>query len=305
MAPMISPHQLKGTGVALVTPFNQQKQVDHQALAKLVNFVIDGGVDFLVALGTTAETATLNDKERLEVVKTIKKANNARVPMVIGMGGNNTNQLVDTINKTDFDGIDAILSVTPFYNKPTQDGLYLHYKTLAAVSPVPIILYNVPSRTGCNLEASTCVQLANDFENIIAVKEASGDLVQIMDIIKHKPEEFLVLSGDDASTLPILSLGGDGVISVIANGYPKAFCQMVEAAQNDNYIKARRLHYGLTDIIKNLFIEGNPAGIKAILEMREIIDNQLRLPLVPLSDKTYNTLKAQFKAFQAEFWNAF
>ncbi len=305
MAPMISAQQLKGTGVALVTPFNQQKQVDHEALAKLVDFVIDGGVNFLVALGTTAETATLSDKERLEVVKTIKKANNGRVPLVMGMGGNNTDQLVDTINKTDFDGIDAILSVTPFYNKPTQDGLYLHYKTVAAVSPLPIILYNVPSRTGCNFEASTCLQLANDFENIIAVKEASGDLVQIMDIIKHKPDEFLVLSGDDASTLPILSLGGDGVISVIANGYPKAFSQMVQAAQNDNYIKARRLHYGLTDIIKNLFAEGNPAGIKAILEMREIIDNQLRLPLVPLTDQTYNTLKAQFKAFQAEFWNAF
>ncbi|MBR8537832.1 4-hydroxy-tetrahydrodipicolinate synthase [Carboxylicivirga sediminis] len=302
---MISAQQLKGTGVALVTPFNEHKQVDHTALTKLVNFVIEGGVNFLVALGTTAETATLNDKERLEVVKTIKKANDSRVPIIMGMGGNNTSQLTDTINKTDFDGIDAILSVTPFYNKPTQEGLYQHYKTIAEASPVPIILYNVPSRTGCNLDASTCLQLANDFDNIIAVKEASGDLLQVMDIIKYKPDDFAVLSGDDALTLPILGLGGDGVISVVANGYPKAFSQMVQAAHNDNYIKARRLHYGLTDIIKNLFIESNPAGIKAILEMREIIDNQLRLPLVPLTEQTYDTLKAQFKAFQAEFWNAF
>ncbi len=302
---MIIAQQLNGTGVALVTPFNQQKQVDHQALAKLVDFVLDGGVNFLVALGTTAETPTLSDKERAEVVKTIKKANNGRVPIVIGMGGNSTTQLTDTINKTDFDGIDAILSVTPFYNKPTQDGLYEHYKAVAEVSPVPVILYNVPSRTGCNLEASTCVRLANDFDNIIAVKEASGDLIQVMDIIKHKPDGFVVLSGDDASTLPILSLGGDGVISVIANAYPKAFSRMVDEAINENYIKARRIHYGLTDIIKNIFIEGNPAGIKALLNMREIIDNQLRLPLVPVREGLHAELRAQFKAFQTEFWNAF
>ncbi|WP_439184595.1 4-hydroxy-tetrahydrodipicolinate synthase [Carboxylicivirga taeanensis] len=302
---MISPQQLSGTGVALVTPFNQQNQIDHQALGSLVDFVIDGGVNFLVALGTTAETPTLSDKERAEVIKTIKKANNRRVPIVMGLGGNNTSQLADIIHKTDFDGIDAILSVTPFYNKPTQEGLYQHYKTIAKISPLPIILYNVPSRTGSNLEADTCIRLANEFESIIAVKEASGDLMQVMDIIKHKPEGFLVLSGDDATTLPILSLGGNGVISVIANGYPKAFSQMVQAAQNNDYIKARRLHYGLSDIMHSVFTEGNPAGIKAVLEMREIIDNQLRLPLVPLTDTTYTILKAQFRAFQSEFWNAF
>lgn len=302
---MIAAQRLNGTGVALVTPFNQQKQIDHLSLEKLVDFVIEGGVNFLVALGTTAETPTLSNKEKAEVVKTIKKANNGRVPVVIGMGGNSTDLLADQINKTDFDGIDAILSVTPFYNKPTQDGLYEHYKVLAEVSPVPIILYNVPSRTGCNLDASTCIRLASDFENIIAVKEASGNLLQVMDIIKNKPDGFLVLSGDDASTLPILSLGGNGVISVIANAYPKAFSQMVDAAKKDNYIKARRIHYGLTDIIKNIFTEGNPAGIKALLNMREITDNQVRLPLVPVSEQLYATLRAQFKAFQTEFWNAF
>jgi len=291
---MISLNQLNGTGVALVTPFDQQKEVDHTALSKLVNFVIDGGVDFLVALGTTAETATLNEKEKLEVVKTIKEANTGRVPLILGMGNNDTRQLIDTINKTDFDGIDAILSVTPFYNKPNQEGLYQHYKAISEVSPLPIILYNVPSRTSVNLNPETTLRLARDFENIIAIKEATTDFVQIMDIIKHKPEHFIVLSGDDATTFPFITLGGNGVISVIANAFPNKFSTMVKEAILGNNIEAREIHYRFTDILKDVFIEGNPAGIKALLNMREILDNQLRLPLVEISSKTYSRLKDQF-----------
>jgi len=294
---MISPQQLSGTGVALVTPFNANKEIDHSALSKLVDFVISDGVNFLVALGTTAETATLSEKEKMAVIQTIKTTNNGRVPLVMGMGGNNTAELVEAINLTNFDGIDAILSVTPYYNKPTQEGLYQHYKAISEVSPVPIILYNVPSRTGCNLKAATTIRLSNDFDNIIAVKEASGDMVQIMDIIKNKPSEFIVLSGDDATTLPLIAMGGNGVISVIANAYPKEFSSMVGALLNDDISKGQQLHYQLIDIIKDIFIDGNPAGIKAILQMRHLIDNQLRLPLVPVSDKTFQILKSHFDAF--------
>jgi len=292
---MISHQQLRGTGVALVTPFNKQKDVDHTALSKLVNFVIDEGVDFLVALGTTAETSSLSDKEKFEVLKTIKDTNANRLPIVLGVGSNNTTQLVDLINKIDFDGIDAILSVTPYYNKPTQEGLYQHFKAVSEVSPLPVILYNVPSRTGVNLHAQTTLRLANDFDNIIGIKEASANFIQLMDIIKHKPEDFIVLSGDDATTFPLLSLGGDGVISVIANAVPKAFSQMVKSGLQGNYKEARQLHYCFTDLLKDVFIEGNPAGIKAMLEMQDIADNQLRLPLVAVSSKTYTRLKDQFK----------
>lgn len=293
---MISPNQLTGTGVALITPFNKNKEVDHSALKKLVNNVINNGIDFLVALGTTAETATLSNKEKQEVIHTIKSANSGRCPLVLGMGDNNTSLLTETINRTDFDGIDAILTVTPYYNKPNQEGLFQHYKAISQVSPVPIILYNVPSRTGSNLSAKTCLRLAKDCENIIAVKEASGNLEQIMDIIKNKPDNFIVLSGDDAGTLPLVSLGGNGVISVIANAFPSEFSNLVEAAKNNNMDLARQIHYSLIDIIKNIFMEGNPAGIKAILHIQQIIDNQLRLPLIPVTDKLYEQLKMQVSA---------
>ncbi|MCG8582827.1 MAG: 4-hydroxy-tetrahydrodipicolinate synthase [Bacteroidales bacterium] len=292
----MSPKQLSGTGVALITPFNQQKEVDHTALSRLVNNVIDKGIDFLVALGTTAETATLTGKEKLEVVRTIKDTNAGRIPIVLGMGDNNTAQLIETINRTDFDGIDAILTVTPFYNKPNQSGLYQHYKAISEISPVPLILYNVPSRTGCNLNAKTTIRLANDFDNIIAVKEASGNQDQIMDLIKHKPNDFLVLSGDDSGTLPLIALGGDGVISVIANAYPAEFSNLVKAAKDNNLELARQIHYSLTDIINNIFAEGNPAGIKAVLHLQQVIDNQVRLPLVPVTDKLYDQLKSQIAA---------
>ncbi|TRX70608.1 4-hydroxy-tetrahydrodipicolinate synthase [Carboxylicivirga sp. M1479] len=292
----MSPQQISGTGVALVTPFSEHNEVDREALVNLVNFVIDGEVDFLVVLGTTAETATLSDKEKLIVLHTVKEANKGRLPIILGMGSNDTLQLVDTINKTDFDGVNGLLSVTPFYNKPTQEGLYQHYKAIAEVSPVPIILYNVPSRTGCNLAANTTLRLARDYENIVAVKEASGNFEQIMDIIKNKPSEFMVLSGDDATTLPIISIGGSGVISVIANAFPREFSSMVKAASVNDYENARQWHYQLTDITKSIFKEGNPGGIKALLHMRHLIDNQLRLPLLPVSNVLYDELKSQFNS---------
>lgn len=290
---MLSTKQLHGTGVALVTPFNSKKEIDFEALDGLVNFVLKNQVDFLVALGTTSEAATLSDKEKREVVRRIIAVNAGRKPLIVGMGGNNTAYITDTINKTDFDGIDGILSVVPFYNKPNQEGIYRHFKEIAKVSPVPVILYNVPGRTSCNMETSTTLRLANDFENIIAVKEASGNFGQIMDIIKNKPEDFSVLSGDDATTLPLIAAGGSGVISVIANAYPFEFSQMVREALNNSMIEARNLHYSLLDLIKLIFSEGNPAGIKALLKIRRLTDNYLRLPLIPVSEETYITINNQ------------
>ncbi len=290
---MITPNQLRGTGVALVTPFNSKKEIDFDALDQIVNFVIQNQVDFLVAMGTTSEAATLSNKERLEVVHHIIKVNAGRLPIILGMGGNNTAELVDTINKTDFDGIDGILSVAPYYNKPNQEGLYQHFRAVAESSPVPIILYNVPSRTASNISATTTIRLSNEFNNIIAVKEASGDFEQIMDIIKNKPENFKVLSGDDAATLPLIACGAEGVISVIANGIPFEFSQMVREALTNSMDESRKLHYRLTDIIKKLFCEGNPAGIKALLHARGLIENQLRLPLVPVTEETYRSIQNQ------------
>jgi len=294
---MITPEQLRGTGVALVTPFTPEKEVDFRALENMINFVIDNHVDFLVILGTTAETATLTEKEQQLVVNTVIRINNGRVPLILGMGGNNTAKVVDTINKTDFEGIDAILSVTPYYNKPNQEGLYLHYKEISLASPVPIVLYNVPSRTGTNLESATTLQLASEFDNIIAVKEASGNFIQIMDLIKNRPKDFLVLSGDDATTFPLVTLGGDGVISVIANAFPLEFSQMVRDALNEDLNKSKAMHFRFTDIIKDLFIEGNPAGIKALLNVRGLVENELRLPLVPVSRETFIKLKQQIEEF--------
>lgn len=284
---MLTPNQLQGTGVALVTPFNSKKDIDFDALDRVVHFVIQNQVDFLVALGTTSEAATLSDKEKREVVRHIIATNAGRKPVIVGMGGNNTAHVVDLINKTDFDGIDGILSVVPFYNKPSQEGIYQHFKAISLASPVPIILYNVPGRTSCNIEAETTLRLANDFENIIGIKEASVDFEQIMHIIKNKPEHFKVISGDDVTTLPLISAGADGVISVTANGFPFEFSQMVREVLSGSMTEARKLHYVLTDMIKILFSEGNPAGIKALLNIRKLIDNNLRLPLVPVSKETY------------------
>ncbi len=275
----------KGTGVALVTPFDKKGNVDIPSLKKLVEHVIDGGVDFLVALGTTSEAATLNQAEKDLVVKTIIETNQKRLPIVLGMGGNNTLVLVEQIKTGDFEGIDAFLSVAPYYNKPNQEGIIAHFSEIAKVSPLPIILYNVPGRTSSNISAETCLFLAHEFENIVAVKEASANFDQIMKIVQYKPDNFTVLSGDDALTLPLMSIGMEGVISVTANTLPQVMSGMVNDVLAGRYADAQEKHYQMLDLSNALFAEGNPAGVKAALKAQNVIDVEcLRLPLVPVSD---------------------
>jgi 4-hydroxy-tetrahydrodipicolinate synthase len=284
---------LRGTGVAIVTPFLADKSVDIEGLTNLVNHLINGNVEYLVVMGTTGESVTLNKEEKQLVLSTVLSVNNGRLPVVLGIGGNNTQEVVNAIKNTDFNGVSAILSVSPYYNKPTQEGIYQHYKAIANASPLPIILYNVPGRTSSNITASTTLRLANDFENIIAVKEASGNLEQAMQIIKNKPEGFYIVSGDDALTLPIVASGGDGVISVVANAYPQEFSDMVRATLNHDLKTAQNLHYKLLDFINLLFAEGNPGGIKAALKILGICGDDLRLPLVNVSDETFNKIKKE------------
>ncbi len=277
-------NKFRGTGVALVTPFDKAHNVDFNGLEKLVNHCIQGGVEYLVVMGTTAENATLTSAEKLEVLKHVQKVNNGRKPIVYGIGGNNTRALVETIKQTDFSGIDAILSVSPYYNKPTQEGIYQHFKTISEASPVPIILYNVPGRTSSNMSSATTLRLANDFDNIIAIKEASGNLEQVMEIINERPEGFLVISGDDNITLPMIASGGDGVISVSGQGFPEVFTQMVRDALAGDFEKARTGHYKVFDVTKMLFAEGNPGGIKAALAHKSICEEHMRQPLWKISD---------------------
>ena len=288
-------NQYRGTGVALVTPFDSESKVDFEGLEKLVNSVIEGGLDYLVVLGTTGETVTLTEKEQAEVTKKVVEVTNKRVPVVLGMGGNNTNAIVESMKSTDLTGISALLSASPSYNKPTQEGIYQHYKTLSENSPLPIILYNVPGRTASNMLVSTTLRLANDFENIIAIKEASGNLEQVMEIIKDAPEGFQVISGDDALTLPIIACGGAGVISVVANAFPKQFSNMVNLCLNADYAEARKIHYSLTETIRLLFVEGNPAGVKAVLKMKGICGDAVRLPLVNIGKDTLQKLQGEFE----------
>jgi len=276
--------QLKGTGVALVTPFDNQMNIDYPALERLVNYVIDGGVEYLVVLGTTGESATLNATEKAEVLEFVKKVNAGRKPIVFGIGGNNTAALVESMQTAKLDGVTAILSASPYYNKPTQEGIYQHYKTLSEASPLPIILYNVPGRTASNISAETTLRLAHDFDNIIAVKEASGNMEQIMKIINDRPEGFMVISGDDNLTLPMIALGGDGVISVSGQGFPKVFTDMVRQALAGNMEAARKGHYQLFEITKMLFAEGNPGGIKAVLKHKGLMEEYMRQPLWPISE---------------------
>lgn len=284
--------EIKGTGVAMVTPFREDGSVDFKSLEKLVNHLISGGVQFLVVLGTTGETPTLTMDEKSAIIDFVYEVNNNRVPVVIGVGGNSTNAVVHSLKEINLKHADAILSVAPYYNKPSQEGLYQHFKEIALGSPLPVILYNVPGRTGSNISADTCLRLANDFKNqIIAVKEASGDFGQIMKIIKNKPKGFGVLSGDDALTFPLISLGAAGVISVVGNAYPKDFSDMVQFALKGDYENARNLHYRLLPIIEAMFAEGNPAGLKAFLHQMNICPNNLRLPLVPASQDLYNRIK--------------
>ena len=284
--------KIKGTGVALVTPFNEDKSVDYKGLENLLNHVIDGGIDYLVLMGTTGESVTLSKGEKVAVVDFCKKINNSRIPVVLGIGGNNTMQVVEDIKSANLDGIDAILSVSPAYNKPSQEGIYQHYKMISENSPLPIILYNVPGRTSRNMAVETTLRLANDFENIVAVKEASGDMDQIMKIIKNKPTDFVVLSGDDGLTLPMIHMGAEGVISVIGQSHPKEFSDMVSFGLSGNQEIANQLHNKLYDFYVPLYAEGNPVGIKACLELLGICKSQVRLPLVEASDTIKNELKS-------------
>jgi 4-hydroxy-tetrahydrodipicolinate synthase len=284
--------KIKGTGVALVTPFNEDKSVDYKGLENLLNHVIDGGIDYLVLMGTTGESVTLSKGEKVAVVDFCKKINNSRIPVVLGIGGNNTMQVVEDIKSANLDGIDAILSVSPAYNKPSQEGIYQHYKMISGNCPLPIIVYNVPGRTASNISAETTVRLANDFENIVAVKEASGDMDQIMKIIKNKPSDFVVLSGDDGLTLPMIHMGAEGVISVIGQSHPKEFSDMVSFGLSGNQEIANQLHNKLYDFYVPLYAEGNPVGIKACLELLGICKSQVRLPLVEASDTIKNELKS-------------
>lgn len=284
-----------GTGVALVTPFRKDFSVDVEALERIVNHVIEGGVEYLVVLGTTGEPATLNAEEKELVIDTIVKANNKRLPLVLGVGGNNTMQLVDELKTRDFSAFSAILSVSPYYNKPTQEGIYQHFSAIAKASPVPVILYNVPGRTASNMLPSTVIRLANEFENVIAIKEAAGDIVQAMKIIQGKPEGFHVISGDDMITLPIVLAGGSGVISVIGEGFPKEFSQMVRLGLERKVDEAYALHYKIADATDMIFEQGNPAGIKQVFKALGLAENTVRLPLVAVNDDLANRLNEYTK----------
>jgi 4-hydroxy-tetrahydrodipicolinate synthase len=271
---------LIGTGVALVTPFKKDFSIDVEALKRIVNFQIDNGVDYLVILGTTGEPATLNTEEKELVIKTVIAANDKRLPLVLGVGGNNTAELVKELKTRDFTGIDAVLSVSPYYTKPTQEGIYQHFKEIAENSPLPVVLYNVPSRTGSNMLPKTVLRLANDFKNIVAIKEAAGDIVQAMKLIQNKPKDFLVISGDDMITLPMILAGGSGVISVIGEGFPRQFSDMVRLGLQHKVDEAYKIHYQLADGIDMIFEQGSPAGIKEVFHLLDISEKNVRLPLV-------------------------
>jgi len=287
--------KFRGTGVAIVTPFKEDRSVDYVSLENLIQHLIAGGIDYLVVNGTTGESVTLSRQEKLDVLAFAIKINNGRVPLVFGIGGNNTQDILDCFHTYDFTGVDAILSVSPFYNKPSQEGIYQHYKAIAAICPLPIILYNVPARTGSHMEAETVLRLANDFKNVIGVKEASGVIFNSMKIIKNKPEGFLVISGDDILNLPIIASGGDGIISVIANAFPKDYSEMVKAALTGNFKTAQQLHYKYFDMVHYMFVDGNPAGIKATLKILGICGDTLRLPLVKVTSSTYQALENLIK----------
>ncbi|HNP32621.1 MAG TPA: 4-hydroxy-tetrahydrodipicolinate synthase [Flavobacterium sp.] len=281
---------LIGTGVALVTPFKKDFSVDVEALKAIVNFQIDNGIDYLVVLGTTGESATLSKEEKDLVIKTVVEANKGRLPLVLGVGSNNTAEVVAELKSGNFSDFAAILSVSPYYNKPTQEGIYQHFKAIAEASPIPVILYNVPGRTSSNMLPSTIIRLANDFKNIVAVKEAAGDIVQAMKLIQDKPKDFLVISGDDMITLPMVLAGGAGVISVIAEGFPKQFSEMVHLGLNKRVDEAYKLHYLLADSIDMIFEQGNPAGIKEVFKALGLSENTVRLPLVNVNEDLANRL---------------
>ena len=282
---------LRGMGVALITPFNADKSIDFPALAKLLEYIIQNKADYIVVLGTTAETATLTEDEREQVRAFVVERVNSRVPLVLGVGGNNTKAVTDYLRQNDLSAFSAILSVVPYYNKPSQEGIYQHYKAIAEASPLPVILYNVPGRTGVNMTAETTLRLAKNFTNIIGVKEASGNITQMDDIIKNKPADFMVISGDDGITFPLITLGAVGVISVIGNAFPREFSRMVRLALEGDFANALLIHHRFTELFSLLFVDGNPAGVKCLLNAKGMIQNELRLPLVPTKITTYDKIR--------------
>lgn len=288
-----------GTGVALVTPFKSDFSIDVEALTRIVEYQIEGGIKYLVVLGTTAESATLSEAEKQLVIETVVKANRNRLPLVLGVGGNNTLKVIEELKTRDLSAFSAVLSVSPYYNKPTQEGIYQHFKAIAEASPLPIIVYNVPGRTSSNMLPSTVLRLANDFTNIIGIKEAAGDLVQAMKIIQHKPDDFLVISGDDMITLPMVLAGGAGVISVIGEGFPNEFSKMVQFGLERKVDEAYQLHYRLADIIDMIFEQGNPAGIKEVFKSLNLAENCVRLPLVNVNED----LASRIRTFVSDFVN--
>jgi len=290
--------QFRGTGVALVTPFKKDQTIDFEAFRRLVDHLIKSGVEYLVPLGTTGETVTISKEERREIFPFVAEATARRVPLVAGIGGNNTAEIIHGFGYYDLKGYQAILSVSPYYNKPSQEGIYQHYRALGAASPLPIILYNVPSRTGSNITAETTLRIARDFPLIIGIKEASGNFDQVETIIRNRPKGFLVISGDDAITLPLVALGGDGVISVVANAFPVDFAEMTRLCLKGDFAAARPLHYKLVEIIHTLFEEGSPSGIKAYLSEMGLSENTFRLPVVPVSEKLHQKIRDLIRKYR-------
>lgn len=289
--------KFEGVGIAIVTPFNEDLTIDYQSLIKIVNYNIDNGMDYIVISGTTGESVTISSEEKKQIIQTIKQANNNRVPLVLGIGGNNTNQVLEEIKSTDFSGIDAILSVSPYYSKPTQEGVYQHYKAVSNVSPVPIIMYNVPGRTASNMLPQTTLRLAQDFDNIIAVKEAGNNMSQYLWLLKDKPSDFMIISGDDDLALPVTLAGGSGVISVIGQAFPKDFTKMIHLGLERKADQAYKLHFNLMEITSLIFSENNPSGIKAVLQIMNLCKDKVRLPLVEATDG----LKSKIQSFIAQY----
>lgn len=291
----------RGTGVAIVTPFSQDGSIDWPSFEKVINHIIDGKCEYLVVLGTTGESATVHGKEKQEVFSFVNTVNAGRVALVAGIGGNDTHEVIDGFRSFDLTGYDAILSVSPYYNKPNQEGLFQHYKALDAATPLPIIMYNVPSRTGMNVTGETQVRIANECKNVFATKEASGDFAQINYILKNKPAGFMVISGDDPITLPMIAAGAEGLISVVANAYPKDYSEMVRLCLDGKFEEAQKLHYKYTDIIASMFAEGSPSGVKAYLAEMGLCENYFRLPVWPVSDKHHSKIRELMKKVSSVF----
>lgn len=283
---------LKGLGIALITPFKEDESVDYAALRKLVDFLMQNKVDYILALGTTAETPTLTDDEKRRITDIVIEGVGGRIPVVLGVSGNCTRNVVNSLEHDNFDGINAILSVVPYYNKPSQEGIYQHYKAISEATTLPLILYNIPGRTGVNMTAETTLRIANDCHNVVAVKEASGNISQMDDIIKNKPENFNVICGDDGIAYPLITLGAIGVISVIGNAFPREFGKMVRLALAGDYEGARVIHHRFTELFSLLFVDGNPAGVKSMLNAMGMIENKLRLPLVPTRITTFEKIRS-------------